>query len=37
LRIDFQEENSGYVLDGDVMRARWVGVQPGPTLSVLVV
>jgi diacylglycerol kinase family enzyme len=37
LRIDFQEENGGYVLDGDVMRARWVRVQPGPTLSVLVV
>jgi diacylglycerol kinase (ATP) len=37
LRIDFQEENSGYVLDGDVMLARWVSVQTGPTLSVLVV
>lgn len=36
LRIEFDQDSGGYVLDGEVMRARWASVQLGPTLSVLV-
>jgi hypothetical protein len=36
LRIDFDQEDGGYVLDGDVLRCRWASVQPGPALSLLV-
>jgi diacylglycerol kinase (ATP) len=36
LRIEFDEDRGGYVLDGDVMRARWARVESGPTLSLLV-
>jgi hypothetical protein len=35
LRVVF-DERAAYVLDGDLMRAREVRVEPGPTLRLIV-
>ena len=36
LRLGFEGEDGGYVLDGDVFRTRAVKIEAGPVLSVLV-
>ncbi|HEX4447639.1 MAG TPA: hypothetical protein VH044_12910, partial [Polyangiaceae bacterium] len=35
LRVGFEGDDGGYVLDGDVFRARAVRVEAGPVVSVL--
>lgn len=35
LRVDFTAEGSGYVLDGELLRTRWVNVVAGPVLRLL--
>jgi diacylglycerol kinase family enzyme len=35
LRVDFGTGDGAYVLDGDLLRARWVAVEPGPVLCVI--
>lgn len=36
LRVDFANDESAYVLDGELIRARWVSVVAGPVLKLLV-
>jgi diacylglycerol kinase (ATP) len=35
LRVAFEKDDGGYVLDGDVFRARAVRVEPGPVFTLL--
>jgi len=36
LRVDFAGDDGAYVLDGELVRARWVSVVAGPVLKLLV-
>jgi diacylglycerol kinase family enzyme len=36
LRVDFSDDGGAYVLDGELIRAQWASVVPGPVLRLLV-